>query len=546
MYSYSINNLLRIALINSLLIIISSLNNLYAQTSKDIENLETEAKYYFDKRNYYQALPLYLKLDSLKPEFPNYIYPLGICYMNSSYNEEEALKYLLLCNKDVTKYPSTIHYYLGKAYHLSNDFESAIAEYNKYLSSLYHSRNKNTAVIKDINRQIQMCENGKQFIKTPLSIDVTNMGSAINSAFADYGPVLSADEKEIIFTSSRFGSTGGLIDPYDGAYHEDVYIAVKKDSMWTPANNIGTVINTNGHDASISLTPDGQQLLIYRFNSDLFLQPSDGILMLSQLDGAEWTEPKKLLGEVNSKAYEPSACLIKDGRSIIFSSNREGGYGGLDLYIAKKLANGEWAKPMNLGSSINTPYDEDSPFLHPDGQTLYFSSTGHNSMGGFDMFYAKCPTDSLNRWDKPLNLGYPLNTGHDEIHFVLSPDGKKIYFSSIRKEGFGDKDIYYATVENTEVKDVLVIVGVIQDSISKAPVDAKIEVFNTENNELIGIYNSNKTTGKYIMVLPEGGRFKIIINSDTYKVCDDYITTKELNGYHEIESNINLCPESIK
>ena len=162
------------------------------------------------------------------------------------------------------------------------------------------------------------------------------------------------------------------------------------------------------------------------------------------------------------------------------------------------------------------------------------------------MFYSKpVSPDTLTKWLKPINLGYPLNTGHDEIHFTLSSDGKRIYFSSIRKEGYGDKDIYFATVENSEVKDVLVIVGIIQDSISKAPVNAQIEVINTENNEVIGVYNSNKTTGKYIMVLPEGGRYKIVINSDNYKVCDDFITTKELSGYQEVESNINLCPEPL-
>jgi len=541
---YLMRKLFSLALTVSLFILSVTIN-LYAQSSKEIGNLETEAKYYFDKRIYHQALPLYIKLDSLKPEYPNYIYPLGICYINTSYNEEEALKYLEVCKKTPNKYPQTLHYYLGKAYHLSNKFDAAIEEYEKYLSYLYNAKNKNAVIIKDIYRQIQMCENGKQLIKTPIQVDITNLGPYINSKYPDYGPVLSADEREMIFTSSRPETTGGLTDPFDGGYHEDIYIASKKDSIWAPATNIGPHINTGGHDASISLTPDGQQLLIYRFNSTIFSPEEDGLL-LSQLNGTEWSEPKRLIGEINSKAWEPSACLINNGSYIIFSSNREGGFGGLDLYIAKKLANGEWARPINLGSSINTQYDEDSPFLHPDGQTLYFSSNGHNSMGGFDMFYSKpVSPDTLTKWLKPINLGYPLNTGHDEIHFTLSSDGKRIYFSSIRKEGYGDKDIYFATVENSEVKDVLVIVGIIQDSISKAPVNAQIEVINTENNEVIGVYNSNKTTGKYIMVLPEGGRYKIVINSDNYKVCDDFITTKELSGYQEVESNINLCPEPL-
>ncbi|WP_018342128.1 PD40 domain-containing protein [Cytophaga aurantiaca] len=529
--------------IGSIFILIISIalfsTNVFSQTSLSRVELETNADYTFKSKDYYHALPLFLTLDSLYPNVPKYIFPLGVCYINTTGDQKNALKYLEQCKLKSSQYPPTLHYYLGRAYHLSHRFDDAIVEYELCLSHLYKKKKQYAYIIKDIYREIEMCENGKQLIKDELIIDIQNLGPKINSNYPEYAPVLTLDEKELIFTSCRPETTGGLIDTEDGLYFEDVYISSKKDSSWSTAINMGSSINTIGHDASVSLTPDGQQLLIYRYENEA------GFL-LSKLDGVTWLPAEELLGEVNSKFYEPSACLTKDGSFLIFSSNRPGGYGGLDLYISKKLVNNEWARPINLGPVINTKYDEDSPFLHSDGRTLYFSSNGHNSMGGFDMFVSKSLSDSTISWDKPVNVGYPLNSAHDDIHFSLSADGRRIYFASIRPEGFGDRDIYMATIEQTKVLDVLVIVGVIQDSISKQPISASIEVVDTGNNSIVGIYHSNKVTGKYIMALPEGGKYRISIQSPNYKVCDDVITTKELSGYQERETNINLCPDIIK
>ncbi|MGN6647040.1 MAG: hypothetical protein ACTHJT_10975 [Cytophaga sp.] len=528
----------------SLFILLTSITffnsqQVFSQTTLSRVEIETNAQYAFKNKDYYHALPLYLTLDSLYPNSPKYIFPIGVSYINTTADQENALVYLEKCKQKPNLYPPTLHYYLGRAYHLSNRFDDAIVEYELCLSHLYKSKSKYALMIRDIYRELEMCENGKKLILKPITIDIENLGPSINSNYPEYAPILTLDENEIIFTSCRPETTGGLIDTEDGQYFEDVYIASKKDSVWLKARNMGPAINTKGHDASVSLTPDGQELLIYRYDKD------DNFLS-SKLDGDVWTEAEELRGEINSKFYEPSACLTKDGSYILFSSNRPGGYGGLDLYISKKLSNGEWARPINLGDSINSKYDEDSPFLHPDGKTLYFSSNGHNSMGGFDMFYSRSLSDSSISWQKPVNVGYPLNSAHDDIHFTLSADGKRIYFASIRPEGFGDKDIYVASIEETKVQDVLVIVGIIQDSLSKDPVSARIEVINTEDNSIVGIYNSNKVTGKYIMALPEGGKYRISIQSENYKVCDDFITTKELNGYQELESNINLCPEVTK
>lgn len=513
----------------------------FAQTPLSQSELEANANYTFENEDFYHALPILLTLDSLYPGTPKYMYPIGICFLNTTADEVNALKYLEKCKLKPNQYPSSLHYYLGRAYHFSNRFDEAIVEFELYLSYLYKKKKKNVIIINDIYREIEMCENGKELIQHEIVIDIKNLGPNINSKYPEYAPVLTLDESDIIFTSCRPETTGGLIDPEDGLFYEDVYISSKINKVWEPARNIGPTINTKGHDASVSISPDGQELLIYRYTTD-------GNFLSSKLDGDKWLEAEELKGEINSKSYEPSACLTKDGSYIIFSSDRPGGYGGLDLYISKKLSNNEWARPMNLGPVINSKYNEDSPFLHSDGKTLYFSSQGHNSMGGFDMFYSKSLSDptTTSEWDKPVNLGYPLNSAHDDINFSLSADGKRIYFASIRPEGYGNRDIYVVEVEQAKVLDVLVIVGYIQDSISQMPISASIEVVNVEDNSIVGIYHSNKATGKYIMALPEGGKYRLSIQSQNYKVCDDFISTKDMNGYEERQKNINLCPDMPK
>ncbi|WP_299252370.1 hypothetical protein [uncultured Cytophaga sp.] len=512
---------------------------LFAQTPLSQTELESNANYTFDNQDYYHALPIFLTLDSIYPNVPKYMFPIAVCYINTTGDEQNALLFLEKCKLKPNQYPPTLHYYLGRAYHLAHRFDNAIVEYEICLSYLYKNKKKNISMIKDIYRQVEMCENGKKLMRDEIPIHIKNLGPTINSNYPEYGPVLTLDESQLIFTSCRPETTGGLIDPEDGLFYEDVYISSKIDSTWMLAKNMGPSINTDGHDASISLASDGQELLIYRYDrGDNFLS--------SKLDGEVWLKAEELKGEINSKYYEPSACLTKNGEYLIFSSDRPGGYGGLDLYISKKLLNNEWARPINLGPIINTRYNEDSPFMHPDGKTLYFSSQGHNSMGGFDMFYSKLLSDSTDHWDAPINVGYPLNSAHDDIHFNLSADGRRIYFASIRPEGYGDKDIYVATTDQPKVLDILVIVGIIQDSVSKEPVSATIEVVDTDNNTIIGIYHSNKATGKYIMALPEGGKYRLSIQSPNYKVCDDFITTKEMDGYQERLKNINLCPDGIK
>lgn len=522
-----------------LLVVISfsSLQTAHSQSKSELARMETDAKLYFEKHQFYKALELFLILDSLSPNNPKYIYPIGVSYMNMLRNDK-ALPYLEKCLENPERYPRNLDFYTGKAYHLSHKFDDAIVHYDIYLHKLKHSK-KNKGIITEVEREIEICKYGKQLVSQPLNIKIKNLGKIINSPYADYGPVLSADEQVIIYTSGRPGTTGGQVDEVDGRYFEDIYISTKKDSTWNIPSSIGSGINTDGNDASISLSPDGQKLLIYRYQNEMIGTKSSGDLYISRLKGNIWTEATKLPEVINTKAWEPSACLSADERILYFSSNKEGGLGGTDIYMVRLLPNGEWALPMNLGNKINTSFDEDSPFMHPDGKTLYFSSNGHRTMGGFDIFVTTFDDDK-KEWSRPENVGYPINTAHDDIHFTWSADGRRVYFSSIRPEGFGDNDIYYADIVDKESSKVLVLKGIVADSITRKPMEANISVFDSKTNELIGVYNSNSTTGKYIVILTEGRNYNLTVEAANYQLHYENFNVSSVEHFEEVIKNISL------
>jgi tetratricopeptide (TPR) repeat protein len=517
------------------------LTDAFAQkmSKSQILDMEHEGQELFHLGEYHKALPVYLLLDSVTPNDPHYAYPIAACYMNA-FNEQKALPYLETCLKTPDRFPSRLHYYSAKAYHLNHQFDEAIKHYQVYRSKL--KKNKiNADILKKIEREIEMCTVGKELSAHPVDIEISNLGKEINSKYPEYGAILSADEKSLIFTSNRPNTTGGQIDPADGRYFEDIYISTKEGDKWSAPVQMGSGINTEGNDASIFVSGDGQKLILFRNEAkNNMITSSDGELYMSELKGSTWTTPVKLPEQINAGGHQPSACLTSNSNMLFFVSDRPGGLGGTDLYTVKKLPNGEWALPMNMGNAINTPYNEDSPYMHPDGKTLYFSSEGHRSMGGYDIFVSTF-NDSTKTWSKPENVGYPINTAHDDIHFSWSVDAKRIYFSSIRPEGNGDKDIYYAKVHK-EAAEVLVLKGLVFDSLTRQPMEATIRVTDMKTQEVVGVFSSNSTTGKYVVILPEGKNYSFNIEAENYSLCNQVINIADLHQYKEIDKNISLCP----
>jgi Tol biopolymer transport system component len=515
----------------------------YGQKKWEILYKENIAEEFFNKNDFNSSLHLYQELDSLNKD-GNYDFQIAMCFINLN-NNSKALPYFEKCLTEADKYPPALRYFAGKTYHLSHRFDDAIIQYNFYREQLLrqNSKKKNAGPLADVDREIEICRFGKELVAHPLSIKISNLGPVINSEYPEYGALLSADEHQLVFTSNRPGTTGGQIDQGDGMglYYEDIYISRKTDSGWSKPENAGLPVNSEGNDASVSLTADGQKLILYRSGKGNLISANSGDLYISTVRGSNWNAPERLPDAINSRSWEPSASISADERVLYFASNRDGGFGGTDIYLIRKLPNGEWAMPMNLGPEINTPEDEDSPFIHPDGQTLYFSSKGHRTMGGFDVFVSKFNMET-RKWSGPENVGYPINTAHDDIHFTWSADGKRVYFSTIRPEGYGDKDIYFAEMETKET-ELVVIKGLVLDSTSKKPLEATIRVTDKLTKELIGIFNSNSETGKYLVVLPEGKNYDMIVSAANHDDCNQEFILPSTGGFEVMEKNINLCPK---
>ncbi|MGZ5191013.1 MAG: OmpA family protein, partial [Flavisolibacter sp.] len=355
----------------------------------------------------------------------------------------------------------------------------------------------------------------------------------VNSQYADYAPVFSGDQCTMLFTTGRPSNIGG--QTYDGGkYFEDVYISYKKDSVWTPAENMGVPINTVDNDGAVCISSDGQEILIFKDDK------GDGNIYSTKLQGAYWSVPKKLNSHINSKSWEPSAFIAANGRTLYFTSDRPGGFGGTDIYKSEKNSAGDWGKAVNLGPEINSIYDEDAPFLHPDGVTLYYTSNGHETMGGFDIFESSLLEGG--KWSEPLNIGYPINSPDDEAFYVLSPDKKTAYYTSVRDEGLGEKDNYMITYIDVKENSLALQKGLVMDQNQLVAKNVKIIVTNNHSHEVEGIYYPNESTGKYLFMLEPGKSHNITYEADGFLFYSENRYVSKADDYNEIVKSIKLPP----
>lgn len=484
------------------------------------------ALFLYDEGKYLMALPMYEKLHASHPneEFIKYVY--GKCCLYRSDKHEEALALLTeVYNKN--RKIDDIEYDLARASHLNYKFDEALVLLDKYMTNKRtkpESKNKAELLKK-------YCINGKTLYASPSGAKIVNTGNVLNTPDDEYVPVISADENLMIYTYRGVLSTGGLQnemqmpDPY-GVYYEDVFQSQKVNNEWTKPTPIAN-INTNTHDAAIALSADGQTLFVYRDNGD-----DHGDIYMSNLIKGEWSVPQKLKGLVNSYSWEGSCSMTADGKTLYFSSERGGGIGGKDIYRATLMPDSTWGEIKNLGDSINTPYDDDAPFIHPDGQTLFYSSKGKNSMGGYDLFQAK-----LNLLDStfssPVNLGYPINTTDDDIYYVLSANGERGYYASGKKGGYGLKDIYYVYPGYVGTKPVVYLVkGVVKSN--KEPVEGQISVEITSlNGKKFSDYKSNAINGNYLISLPAGAQYKLTYTYPNRMPKVLNVSTVGIEGYNE-------------
>lgn len=518
------------------------------------EIMEKEAVFYKN------AIPHYLIAFKLNPNNALLNFKLGKCYFHSSFRSKctSFFEKAYQLNPEVDP---EILYYLGMGYHLDMQFDKAIQSFNTMIT-LFKGKDK-TGIVDEMKKYIRQCEYAKEIVKNPVRVKIDNVGGDINSQYPDYSPVITADESEMIFTSRRPETTGGGLDPFMNEPFEDMYIADRINSKWGKARNMGTTVNTEGHDSNCGLSADGQKFLIYK-------DVNHGDVFESVLTGSAWSTPEKLNKNINTDAHESSSSYTPDGNTIYFVSDKEGGLGGRDIYTSTKTLKGKWGEAVNLGSIINTPEDEEGIFVHPDGKTIYFSSKGHQTMGGYDVFKSVF-NDSLKSWSKPENIGYPINTTDEDVFFSVSASGKHAYYSSVRADGFGEKDIYRVTffgpvksvILNTEdnliashnepVKEkvkpsridikeaqLTLLKGVILDDKTNKPLEATIEIIDNERNEVIASFTSNSVTGRYLVSMPAGKNYGISVKKENYLFHSENFDLAATSEYQEVQKDIKL------
>lgn len=515
-----------------------------------------QARLKYKNDNYKGALKMYQDMLESNPHHETLNFRTGECYFKLK-DYKNAVPHLEKCIDVKDENYDNIDYYLARSYQKTQEFNKAREYYKKHLNNLP----KEEAETDPANNYLVQVNNAIRLMGDEVDVDISNMGEVINSAYVDAAPSITADKSVLIFTSRRPKSDKALKDPVTGGYYDNVYIAHKQeDGSWSEAKPIPGDINTKGaYEASTSISPDGKTIFIYRNIAGI--TKSGDIFYSEQSDEGKWSEPKSLEvnspkgffnkiaygfdvffhgeKEINSSYFETSACITADNNELYFISEREKkGFGQGDIWVTHRINEG-WSVPRNLGKNINTPDDEVSVYIHPDGKTIFYASNGKHSMGGYDILMSH---KKDGKWSDPVNLGYPVNTPWDESHFTLAADGKTAYISSNREGTIGKMDIYtidmkkyFNTLKPGQNKQRLTIVkGTVIDE-DKNPISTEIDITDAVNGKQVTTIQSDKN-GDYFITLPAGHEYEFSIKVKGMEPIAKTIKISEADKAEDVKS----------
>ena len=504
-----------------------------AAPAQSYKKLVKAGEKYYEEGYYQEAINTFLEAQEIAPDDLDLTLKIGLAYLKGSF-KDRALPYLQKVHAS-GETNAGMKYHLGLAYQYNHQFEKALEFF-----TIYREEADNTFLV---DQHIKQCNIGIEYYNNPKEVKTSNL-KAINSEYQDYAPLITADGNTLIFTSRRKGSTGGQL-AYDNNYYEDIYISRRQNDQWSQPASISSNINTEYHECAAAISPDGTQLFIY---SD----EGEGDFYYATFDGQAWSKPEPVSG-VNSAHRELSISVNAEGNKIYFSSDRPGGYGGFDIYVSVRNRFGEYGKPINLGPKINTPGNEDAPFIDPDGDILYFSSTGHLGMGGYDIFRSKLYNE---KWTTPINLGYPINTAQDDNYFVIAGDNVYGYYATAREEGLGGNDIYAILMDKKDFQEaanappamtlttsdanITYFVGKVIDVNTNEPLEAEIMLSDNRKNIVITRLYSDPTTGEFRVRIPEGDNFGLTVEREGYLFYSQNFQRNQLNPDQEIRRQIAL------
>ncbi len=465
------------------------------------------------EKKFKDACQVFEALVAKEPNNLQALQNLGKCYLGLK-NKRLAIIYL---QKAVGMQPdpgNDILFDLATAFHLSHQFQQAIEIYGRLAEN---AKDKSK-----IFRLKEQCENGKEMMANPLEVSFSNLGNHINSTFNEYSPFLAVDQQTIYFNSNKpFGlsrapqSTGKIY-------------ASQSKGLWEKAKAVfPSTVGIIFQEEIIGLSPDGKTMLINRPGKakDLFF---------SNLKGGKWSQLVPF--QHNSTKNESGACLSVDGKHLFFSSDRSGNN---DIYHCQRIDAKKWTKPVKLSNKVNTEFDEDFPYLDPSGKHLFFSSTGHTNMGGFDVF--RINMSGKEPVGLPENLGYPINTASDDMFYIQAADGKTAWYATERDGGFGGLDIYAIRLPGAiEQGSLAVFKGITMDEERSVPMQASITVADVATNTIVTQLESNIETGFFTVTLPQGKTYTILVEKKGFLFFSESISIKDGDGYKEIQKEVKL------
>ena len=529
-----------------LLVTITTSLNVGAQSFK---SLYFKSLHYLEVYDYSAALDILLEMKELDPENCNTHFFIGNCLMNIPNREKEAIPYYekalesltiayKIANPREKNAPIDAIELLGNAYHMNYEFEKAIEKYEFYGNFLSEY---NEDAVRSNARKIRRSKNALKLVQNPVDVKIYPL-ETVNSEFSEYKPLLNAQENTMFFTAKK---PDGLTDNKDdqGDFYEHIYFSEKVGNNWTQAKLMPSPINTKKSTSALYLSADGQYLLSSMVNNDNNIGPLGRGIFESYKNGNVWTDPQIFQNKVNTSYLETSANMDLNKNMVFFVSDRDGGLGGKDLWMIKKLDNGSWSSPQNLGEPINTEYDEESPYFHSDGKTLYFSSKGHSSIGGLDIF--KSELDKELNWSSPKNMGYPINTVNDDLSFVPTVTGNKAYFSSVRNGGKGKSDIYEMILPNQEESSLAVYKGKVTNQNGKPIKNIEVSVQNDKYYPVYKEFQINKSSGKFVFVFESGNFYNIKFDIDTLTIYDSINVSENQKGIFSYSKSIEIAEDEV-
>lgn len=505
----------------------------YSSEAQSARSLVSKGEKALNKENYHKALEYYKQAVATDGANADAYFGLGIANL-LLFSNKESLEYLQKARELDAKVDKHYYYWLGRAFHVNTQFDSAVAAYRVYLNEEIGKKDSRQEAVKTL---ILQSEFGKTFIANPVDYQIINLGTEVNSEYSEHSPTLAKDKQTMYFTSRRPASPKEITPRGDG--WENIYTTSGRGSRWGGASLLAGQINERkSHTSNVQLYDNDQKMLVYK--SKRF-----GSLFESVSNGGSWSKPEPFAKFTNTQRFEPDGFVIRDGSVVYFASSMGNKNGNLDLWVSRRKDEDstKWTEPEKLPNIVNTDADEDSPFLSEDGLTLYFASRGHDSMGGYDVY--KTTYEPFTRtWSKPVNMGYPVNTPGDDIYFVIDSTGKNGYVTSNRQGTNGQEDLFMVKLyEDVNVK------GIVKIKTTGRPLPDYVLAFDSQRKLGVKGNSISGADGSYAVKLRSGHTYTVEVRKQDGEVVltDDVEIPLAENEGAEIVKDFEIdIPDTVR